>query len=267
MSVRKVFQNKRCLFIPYLTVGDPHLEATEAIIHTLVKEGVDAIELGVPFSDPVADGPVIQRASERALQNRIQLKDVFELSRRIRAQGVSIPLILFSYFNPIYRFGVQDFAKMVRESGVNAVLVVDLPPEEAEDYFQEMKRYEIECVFLASPTTSIERLSLIEKYSTGFMYYVSKLGVTGVASENSASLQVEIQKIRKTVRCPIAIGFGVSTPEQAREIAQISDGVIVGSALVKEIAGAGSIQEIKERVELTLKPLIAAVKGAAADRM
>jgi tryptophan synthase alpha chain len=222
-------------FIPFVVAGHPNLDLSKKIIDALAEEGADLLELGVPFSDAVADGPTIQEASEETSQ-KISIDDVFNLARRCKAKHPGLQLVLFSYYNPIYKMGLRRFADQAKSAGIDASLVVDLPPEEAVTYREILSEVGLKTVFLASPTTSAERARLIDGASTGFIYYVSRTGVTGERENLSNSLEQELTSLKKNVRSPIAVGFGISTPEQAREVAKYANGVVVGSAFVK-IAG------------------------------
>jgi tryptophan synthase alpha chain len=230
-------ESKKAKWIPFIVAGDPSLDVSEKMVELLVEEGAELIELGVPFSDALADGPVIQAASERASQ-RVSIFQVLDLAEKISVKYPRLSIILFTYFNPILRIGIQNFAIRARKSGVAAALVVDLPPEEAGFYCDCMKAEGVKTIFLASPTTSSERMRLIDQASTGFIYYVSRTGVTGVQSQLSSSLETEIAQFRKLTEKPIAIGFGISTPEQAQRVAQLGDAVVVGSAFVQIISGS-----------------------------
>jgi tryptophan synthase alpha chain len=240
MKISEVFlkattSNKK-LFIPYIVAGDPNIKVTGDFIIALAKAGASIIELGVPFSDPVADGPTIQRASERALAKSTTLQEILDLVRHLRKSGaLTVPIVIFSYFNPIYKMGFEVFCKNAEKSGIDGVLLVDLPPEEASGFIKQLHDHNLEIIFLASPTTTATRLQLIDQASTGFVYYVSRLGVTGVQKDISKSLAGEIANLRKFVKKPLAIGFGISTPEQAKTISTYADAVVVGSALVEII--------------------------------
>ena len=223
----------RAAFIPFLMAGDPDLEWTGKMVRGLTRAGADIIELGVPFSDPVADGPVNQRAAERALAKGTTLKRILALVAELRINGDDCPIVLFSYFNTILRMGLEHFAQTAAKAGVNGVLVVDLPPEEAAEYTSIMRLNKLDTVFLASPTTTPQRLKLIDDASTGFVYYVSRLGVTGKKTQISETLSRELDSVRQHVSQPIAVGFGVSSPSQVHHLSQHADGVVVGSALVQ----------------------------------
>ena len=237
-------KNGKVGFIPFIVVGDPNLETSARAVEILIEEGADLIELGVPFSDALADGPVIQTASERASKNT-SLHDVFHFAEEILAKHPGFPFLLFTYLNPIMKMGIENFAKKAREVGIHSVLVVDLPPEEAQFYTETMAKMGVKTVFLASPTTTPERLKLVSEASTGFIYYVSRVGVTGVQSDVSSSLEVEVNKVRALTPKPIAIGFGISTGEQARQVSRLADAVVVGSAFVKLIATDPSLAKVR----------------------
>lgn len=227
--------------VAYLVAGDPSLEATEASVAELVKNGVDVLELGVPFTDAMADGPVIQAASERAARNGISLTRVLELSTRLRKTYPNLGLVLFTYFNPVFKMGLEKFATETARAGIDAVLTVDLPPEEAAVYQKELESKKVGTVFLASPTTSSERIKIIDQASTAFIYYVSRVGVTGVQASLSKTIEKELTELRKKTEKPIAVGFGISTGAQASQLAGFVDAVVVGSAFVKILSeGEGS---------------------------
>lgn len=226
-------KSKRKAFIPFVVAGYPSLKDSEKVIDILVKEGADLIELGVPFTDALADGPVIQNASEKAARENITLNDVLELSQTLRKKYPSLGLVLFSYFNPIFKMGLDVFSKKSKIGGLDAVLCVDLPPEESILYREILKKNDIGTVFLASPTTIEKRLTLIEEASSEFIYYVSRTGVTGTRSELSPTLEKELKKLRSQVKKPLAVGFGISNGKQTVQVAPFVDGIVVGSAFVK----------------------------------
>lgn len=227
-------ENKKA-FVAYISAGDPDLASTKNYCQLLAKEGVDIIELGVPFSDPMADGPTNQAASERALASGTDLNKILRMVSEMRQEGFTTPIVLFSYLNPIFRMGFESFASNCKESGIDGALVLDLPIEEAEDYITHMRRQEVQTIFLASPTTSEERLKLIGRETRGFLYYVSRTGVTGVQSGVSKTLEKELTRLKQPINCPIIIGFGISTVEQAKFVSSLGDGIVIGSAIVKLI--------------------------------
>ena len=223
----------RAGFVPFLTVGDPSWAASLMAARLLAAAGADILEVGVPFSDPVADGPVIQAAGQRSLVKGMSLTKAARFVKALRNDGVTIPVILFTYLNPVLRLGNERFAKLCAVSGVNAVLIVDLPAEESRKTANELKRRGIELVLLASPTTTDSRLRMIGKLTGSTAYYVSREGVTGVRKGLEADLAKRIRHVRKLTGKPLLVGFGVAEPEQAKALAAHADGVVVGSALVK----------------------------------
>lgn len=219
-------------FVAFLTAGDPSIDRTVELARELDEAGVDVLELGVPFSDPLADGPVIQRSSERALGRGTTLAAVLEAVRGIRRR-TELPLVLFSYYNPLLRYGLERLAGEARDAGVDGVLVTDLPPEEAEPWLAAARPAGLDTVFLAAPTTPDERVPRIAEASRGFVYAVSLTGVTGERTALSDDARPLLARIRARTGVPVALGFGISTPEQVREAAAVADGVVVGSALVR----------------------------------
>jgi tryptophan synthase alpha chain len=222
----------RPAFVAFLTAGDPSLERTVSAAMELDGAGVDVLELGVPFSDPLADGPVIQRASERALGRGVHLVEVLETVRSIR-RASELPLLLFSYFNPLLQHGLERLACEAKEAGVDGVLVTDLPPEEAGEWISAARKAELDTVFLAAPTSPEERLRRVAEASRGFVYAISRMGVTGERQSLSQEARPLVERLRALTDVPVALGFGLSTPEQVAEAAQAADGVVVGSALVR----------------------------------
>ena len=229
--------------VVYLTAGDPSLEATGELLTALEHAGVDVIELGVPFSDPLADGPVIQRASERALRAGTTLGRILERFPRWR-ESVKAPIILFSYYNPILQYGLEEFARQAAQAGVDGALAVDLTPEEALPYVSALRARNLDTVFLASPTSTDARLERASKLSTGFLYLVSRTGVTGERHEISSSVRPLVERARQHTLLPLAVGFGISNPDQVRAVQSVADAAVVGSALVHAIeeryAGEGA---------------------------
>lgn len=219
--------------IPFIMAGDPDLETTGALALKMAERGADIIELGVPFSDPLADGPIIQAASQRALKNGVNLEGIFDLTERLK--GISTPLVLMTYFNPIFRYGLKDFAKGCKEARIDGVIIPDLPPEEAKPWIKEARTHELDTIFLVAPTSPAERIRKVCSYSRGFIYYVSVTGVTGTREKLPDELEFTVKQIKVHSKIPVAVGFGISTPEQAKEVSLFADGVIVGSAIVKII--------------------------------
>ena len=220
--------------IAYITCGDPSLEVSRDVALAAIESGADVIELGVPFSDPVADGPVIQRASERAIAQRTDLAGVIDIARQIR-QHSQVGLIIFSYLNPILQFGLDNFCQSAANAGVDGALVTDLPVEEATDYLRAMNTHKLAPVFLAAPTSTDERLKSVARYSKGFVYAISRTGITGARQEVADDARALVQRLRAFTKLPIAIGFGVSTPEQFAEVGQFADAAVIGSAIVQRI--------------------------------
>lgn len=242
-TLSKLQAQGRSALIPYLTAGVPTLEATAPLLLALEAGGADLIELGVPFSDPVADGPVIQQASETALANGIDLDKILAQLSQARREGLRTPVILFSYYNPIYRRGPAAFAQAARAAGVDGVLVVDLLPEAAGDYRTAMAEAGLETVFLTSPTTAPDRLPLIAQASTGCVYHVSRTGVTGARSEMAVDLGQQLRQLGEALNQPVIVGFGISTPEQVAALNGQAAGIVVGSALMAEIRPAGTAEQ------------------------
>jgi tryptophan synthase alpha chain len=221
-------------FIPYIMAGDPSLEKTKDIMHLFEECGADIVELGVPFSDPLADGPTIQRASERALKNGVTLRKVISLVKESR-QIIQMPLVLMTYYNPIFKYGEKNFVEDARDAGVDGVIIPDLPPDEAEEFVKLSRKTTLDTIFLLAPTSDDGRIKKVAKASRGFIYYVSITGITGADLLLDGSMEVLIAKIKKYTDKPIAVGFGVSIPREASAVARVSDGVIVGSAIVKRL--------------------------------
>lgn len=239
MSLRETLgaarKNGTSAFIPFVMAGDPDMGTSERVIIGLEKAGASLLELGVPFSDPVADGVTVQRAAERALANGATLKGVLSLVKNLRAKGVKMPICLFSYLNPIHQMGYDTFIKEALAAGAQGALIVDLPPEEAGEYRIAAEKHKFETVFLCSPTTSPERLKMVDEFSSGFVYYVSREGVTGAQAALPQKLQDKIVSLKTSLKNPVAVGFGISTPEHVKALAGKADGIVVGSALVKII--------------------------------
>lgn len=221
-------------FIPYIMAGYPSLKITKDIVLLFEECGADIVELGVPFTDPLADGPIIQRASESALQKGITLKKVIAFVRDLR-QSTQIPLVLMTYYNPVFRYGEEMFAKDAKDAGVDGVIIPDLPPDEAGNLIRLSRKVSLDTIFLLAPTSTPERIKKVSKASRGFIYYVSVTGITGSKLLLDGSVELSISEIRKFTDKPIAVGFGVSTPEEALSVSKVSDGVIVGSAIVRRL--------------------------------
>jgi tryptophan synthase alpha chain len=220
--------------VVYITCGDPSLEVSRDVALAAISAGADVIELGVPFSDPVADGPVIQRASERALAHGTNLAGVLQVAHEIRQQSHA-GIIIFSYLNPILQFGLEKFCAVAKDAGADGVLVTDLPVEEAGDYLRAMKAHKLAPVFLAAPTSPDERLKAVARNSRGFVYAISRTGITGTREQVASDARSLVERLRGFTKLPIAVGFGVSTPEQFAEVGQFADAAVIGSAIVQRI--------------------------------
>ncbi len=229
-------QQHRKALIPYITAGDPQPDTTVPLLHELVKAGADLLEIGVPFSDPMADGPVIQAACERALEHHVTLHHVLDMVRDFRATDTSTPVILMGYLNPIEAWGYAGFADAAAAAGVDGVLTVDMPPEEAASLAGELKRHDIDTIFLLAPTSDAKRMDLVNEVASGFLYYVSFKGVTGANRLDVQSVADKLQELRRHTALPIGVGFGIRDADSAARVAGIADAVVVGSALVGRIA-------------------------------
>jgi tryptophan synthase alpha chain len=234
--------------VTYVTAGDPDIERSADVLRALSRGGADVLEVGVPFSDPLADGPVIQRASERALAAGATLSRVLAMVREVRAD-VDAPIVIFTYANPVLRMGTERFAREAQQAGVDGVLVLDLPIEEAGDFRSLMAAHEIDMIFLLSPTTTDERIRTAATLGRGFLYAISRLGVTGARDSVAAGARDIVRRIRAATRLPVAVGFGISSPEHVREVGQWADAAVVGSALVNVIAETGASPNLATRVE------------------
>ena len=248
--------------IPFLTAGDPDLATTEELIHTLVEAGADMIELGMPFSDPMADGPTIQAASERALLAGTTIRGVLELVTRVRLR-TNVPIILMGYYNPVFCFGPSEFAAAAATAGVDGLLLVDVPAEEAEEIHADLKRNGIDLISLLAPTTPPERMRQLAGTGEGYLYYVSMTGVTGTKRVDAAAIEDEVRKIKEYSPVPVAVGFGISTPADAEAVARFADAVVVGSALVKIIATHGAGQGLLPEVRTFIRSLKEGMRAAA----
>jgi tryptophan synthase alpha chain len=248
-------------FVAYVTAGDPSLEATLAVAHALESAGVDILELGIPFSDPLADGPIIQAASNRALAAGMTVSGSLELVRRFRMDS-ELPLVLFTYLNPIYAYGFERFLSDAVEAGADGLLILDLPPDEAEQNSEFLSSGGLDPIRLIAPTTSPARIARIVATGRGFIYYVSREGVTGEQRQLSLGIAEQVAELRRHTSLPIAVGFGISTHEQAAAVARLADAVVVGSALVRQIAANANSSDLARRVLDFVRPLVQAVKSA-----
>lgn len=218
--------------VTFITAGDPDLTATEETIHLLEESGADVIELGVPFSDPMADGPTIQLSSERALASGTTLRGIMDVVTRVRTRS-QIPIILMGYLNPVHAYGYDNFCRDAAEAGIDGVLLVDMPPEESRELTIPARQHGLDVIFLLTPTSDAARISAVDRLGSGFIYYVTVTGVTGARTSVSGTLAQELSRVKQTISLPVMAGFGISTPEQAAEVGQLADGVVVGSAIVK----------------------------------
>jgi tryptophan synthase alpha chain len=243
-------------FIPFITAGDPDIATTELLLIELAAAGADIIELGVPFSDPVADGETIQRASERALRNGVTLRDALKCVARAK-QRIDVPIVLFSYFNPLLKFGEQKLAKEAKQAGVDGVLVTDLIPEEAQSWTETLVQFDLDPIFLVAPTTSDQRLARIAQQASGFIYAVSRAGVTGARDEMSRDAEALAKRVRPVSDLPVAVGFGISTAEQVREVWRFADAAVIGSAIVSQIEKLASCTDLVKRIGEFARSLVA----------
>ena len=239
--------------------GDPEPDYTVDCMHQLVESGANIIELGVPFSDPSAEGPVIQRAHERALEHRVGLKDIFPLVAKFRERDSDTPVVLMGYDNPIEWMGVENFCQQASEAGVDGVLVVDLPPEESASFNSQLEQQGLLNVFLLAPTTSEDRIQTISDAASGFLYYVSVKGVTGAGHLDTDDVEKQVNNIKQRSSKPVCVGFGIKDAESAAAVAKVSDGVVVGSALVQKIADAGSKAQALDTIDQFVTSLRVAV--------
>ncbi len=234
----RVKKEKRAALMPYYTIGFPNLEQSQEVLEAIASCGADLIELGVPFSDPLADGPTIQRSTQAALAQGVKLRDCIAAARRLRAKGVTQPLILMGYINPILSYGLRLFVQEATAAGVDGFIVPDLPVEEGEKLEALCREQGCALVYMLAPTSTPERIAAVTAHSSGFVYLVSVTGVTGARDEVPADLAAFVQRVRQATSLPLGVGFGIATPEKAAKIAKIADGVIVGSAMISHAEGA-----------------------------
>jgi len=247
-------RDRRKALIPYITAGDPHPSLTVPLMRALVEAGADIVELGVPFSDPMADGPVIQRAGERALKHGVGLKDVLTLVVQFREKDKTTPIVLMGYANPIEAMGTEKFIAGAKAAGVDGVIVVDYPPEECEQFAALAKKSDIDPIFLLAPTSTDKRIEQVGRVGSGYLYYVSLRGITGASNIDLGDVAARIPKIRAATRLPIGVGFGIRDAESARRVAQTADAVVIGSRIIQEIE-AGTAEGAVARVKAFLKPI------------
>ncbi|MDH5407574.1 MAG: tryptophan synthase subunit alpha [Gammaproteobacteria bacterium] len=248
----------RVALVPYVTAGDPGPDTTVPLMHAMVKAGADILELGVPFSDPMAEGPVIQKAMERALEHHVSLRDVLGMVSQFRQQDDTTPVLLMGYLNPVEIMGYEAFAEAAAKAGVDGVLLVDIPPEEAAPLLVALAKHKLDIVFLVSPTTSDERIQTIARSSSGFVYYVSLKGVTGAGHLDTDEVADRVNRIKSYTDLPVGVGFGIKDADSAARVAKVADAVVVGSALVKKIEEfAGSA----DKLEAAVAGLIAEIRA------
>ncbi len=250
-------QNNRKALIPFITAGDPEPAMTVLLMHELVNVGADIIELGVPFSDPMADGPTIQRSYERALKHNVSLENVLEMVAEFRKTDTETPVILMGYANPVESIGYQKFSARAKECGVDGVLVVDYPPEECEEWLESLKLNRIDAIFLISPTTPERRIQQIAKRAQGFVYYVSLKGVTGAAHFDLNEVASKLTDLRLHISIPIGVGFGIHDSVTARAVSELADAVVVGSRIIKEIE-----ESSKEKILMNVSGLVKSLRSA-----
>ncbi len=256
-SARK---SRRAVFVAYVTAGDPNLERTAEVARALRKGGVDILELGVPFSDPIADGPTNQRAAERALAAGTTLPGVLECVRSIRSAGEDLPVVLFTYANPVVRYGIERFAEDAAASGVDGILFTDVPVEELARFAPALERWRLDPIMLVTPTSTPKRVKAAARHGRGFLYLVARTGVTGARRDLDAELESHAKAARKATRLPVVVGFGISTPGQVAKVAHLADGVVVGSAIVDRIAAVGDSDDLADMVQRFVTPLAEACR-------
>jgi tryptophan synthase alpha chain len=249
----------RKALVPFITAGDPRPDFTLPMMHAMVEAGVDIIELGVPFSDPMADGPVIQRASERALEHKMSLRRVLAIAAEFRKTNQHTPVVLMGYVNPIEAMGYEDFANAAQRAEIDGVLTVDLPPEEADECVALLKARDIDPIFLLAPNSTDERINKMDAAGSGYLYYVSLKGVTGAGNLNTADVETKLKQIKANTHLPVAIGFGVKDAQTAKTVANLGDGVVIGSALISKIEA--NIDDL-ERAKAEIVGLLAAMRQA-----
>jgi len=247
-------------FIPYVTAGDPTLTETAALVRAFDEAGADIVEIGVPFSDPLADGPVNQESAMRALKHHVTLGDILAMIKQVREKS-DIPILLFTYYNPVMAYGAERLAENAAAAGVDGILCVDLPPEEGDEYEAAFAGHGLRTVYLLAPTSTPDRIELVARRSTGFIYYVSRTGTTGERDSVETDVQSMVATIKEKTDTPVAVGFGIGTPAQAKQVAAYGDGVVVGSAIVRMIGELGDSPDTALQVGVFVKALVEATKG------
>lgn len=253
-------QQRKKAFVAFITAGDPNLKITRQLVGELERCGVDIVELGVPFSDPLADGPVIQQASMRALCHGVNLHKILDMVRDMRG-GINIPLVLMTYYNPVLQYGLEKFATDASKSGIDGVIVPDLPPEEAEELIRPLYKKGINPIFLLSPTSTRERIKMVAALSKGFIYYVSLTGITGPRERLPLQIHHDVRLIKHYTDLPVCVGFGISRPDQARSLVRSADGIIVGSAIIRELERNLAEKDKVNKVINFVSGLVQATKG------
>ena len=259
LAFSRAAKARRAAFIPYITAGDPTPGATLAVARALETAGADILELGVPFTDPIADGPTNQRAAERALAGGVNLTEVLQLVRELRYAS-ELPVVLFTYFNPVHAYGLERFAVDAAAAGVDGVLLTDVPVEEARPIWEALRRVGVALILLVAPTSTRARVKAVRKLASAFVYFVARAGVTGVRETVPSELEQQVRLVRKLTGCRVAVGFGISTPEQVHSVARFADGVVVGSALVDRIAEIGYRPSLTAEVEELARSLALATR-------
>jgi tryptophan synthase alpha chain len=259
LAFARAAKQKRAAFIPYVTAGDPTPGATVSVARALERGGADILERGVPFTDPIADGPTNQRAAERALAGWTTLSTVLQMVHELRYTS-EIPVVLFSYFNPVHAYGLQRFAVDAAAAGVDGLLLTDVPVEEAQGVWEAVRRVGISLILLLAPTSTRARVKAVRKLASGFVYFVARTGVTGVQDSLAGELEPQVRLVRKLAGCRVAVGFGISTPEQVSRVASFADGVVVGSAIVERIAQIGDRPDLPAEIEGFARSLSAATR-------
>ena len=260
-TLARAMAEGRSAFIAYITCGDPTLARTKELVRAFMGAGVDVMEFGVPFSDPMADGTANQEAAIRALEQGVNLADVLETTAELRREGVGTPIVLFTYYNPVFVYGLERFVTDAAKAGVDGVLLVDVPPEEAGEYKALMDAADLKTIFLVSPTTDEKRLPVIVEHCSGFVYYVSRAGVTGERASLEGDLRANVAAIHELTDLPVAVGFGISSPEHVKQIAGLAEGVIVGSAIVGRIGRGGDTDEMVRSVGAFVRELTEPLRG------
>lgn len=251
-------ERKKKAFIAYLTCGDPDLKTTTECLKVISDNGADIIELGVPFSDPLSDGPTIQAASQKALKNNVSLADIIKMVSKIRSK-ISTPLVLMTYYNPVFHYGIRNFVHDAKKAGVDGIIIPDLPPEEASQIEMFARKAELATIYFIAPTSSEQRKKIAINHSAGFIYYVSITGVTGKRTQLPDSIKKDVKELKKITSKPICVGFGISTPAQAKKIASFADGIIVGSAIVEKIDKAKSKKDMLKSLGGFIKQMVKAI--------